>query len=832
MKRRLFKGLLCILIWIRSNNGIVEGLIVGTILPIIYCIMVLYTGKAQGADKAHIYWQLIIFVPIFVLFIACLWLSRGIDASKSGLYKLRDTMDRISFHVRFLEHTSEDLTNSKAPSHLSLLNFSLSDSDSNRKALDRYRTNSRNYFQVAYNTAPYLQRLNFIRQAGTLNFHQHIDAAHNRLSHTFGTLEAALLMLESIHDKDGNVPDKGTISDLDREAVAIAAIIHDLFIGPFSHSLEPLRSLLLQETKKRIKKKGGQQEKVGFISGILKKLRSLLPHVSSETKEKTKPKNENGSNIKTRSGTTSSTRPRMDDYILSKATKRLMFDWLCSEKESYTVRNIIKKLSSTHQEDYHKKILARLALIFVFENNDFFHSNESFKNQEGTKNGDNSSKIQERYFALSQDQKQISEKYFLREIVDSAGIDADRVDYTLRDSIHMGFNNGIQPQNVLGLLSKCRLIEETDQIHENLLWRTDKEGKNIFKNGIPKDAQKRKRIALPQDGVGEIRKFLSHRRELYTGHYENEHKLAFDEAFCRLIYCSIEAWEKKALKNWGNTEKFVQGEIKEQKKQAYRGVLRLSDDELLAFLHEIQRDLGDSDKVYLNRLFYDLYTNQAAVPLFSYIKIKSGQWVREDHLLVSSEGGHGSNQVALNNDKNGEKDKTKQMLLRWEYDFEEVYKFEKELWNNLKEDKIDSKKIEDMWKEKIEKWWIPEDTEKPKAKLLKDKKFWEEIMQYPPFFITLPRYQGHPGEDPNSYNSDTERRDGEPWIIFYDNKGNPYSKAVNVGEAEAAGDGNHYFTPRKRHRLIVSVHGSMRDLKADILHKKLQETIAIEVPDK
>jgi HD superfamily phosphohydrolase len=92
---------------------------------------------------------------------------------------------------------------------------------------------------------PWLYRLNFIKQLGTVCLHRNLDASHHRLAHAIGTAESAALVYESLVRKLTNNPIESIDDNQDqRQAVILFALAHDCGQGPFGHSLEPLRDVL------------------------------------------------------------------------------------------------------------------------------------------------------------------------------------------------------------------------------------------------------------------------------------------------------------------------------------------------------------------------------------------------------------------------------------------------------------------------------------------------------------------------------------------------------------------------------------------------------------
>lgn len=95
--------------------------------------------------------------------------------------------------------------------------------------------------------SPLLQRLRGVRQLGMAHL-VYPGAGHDRLEHTRGVVEAAERMIRALErnadfrrnfglDRDEAVPEVGT---MDRCATRLAALLHDIGHGPFSHTTEQL----------------------------------------------------------------------------------------------------------------------------------------------------------------------------------------------------------------------------------------------------------------------------------------------------------------------------------------------------------------------------------------------------------------------------------------------------------------------------------------------------------------------------------------------------------------------------------------------------------------
>ncbi len=102
-------------------------------------------------------------------------------------------------------------------------------------------------------SSPLFQRLQFVRQLSSVSQFTFLDASHSRLSHCFGTVDIATMILNALVGKA--VEEKGaskTASMLtQRESIytafLLAAGCHDLFHGPIGHSLDAVTNLLFNE---------------------------------------------------------------------------------------------------------------------------------------------------------------------------------------------------------------------------------------------------------------------------------------------------------------------------------------------------------------------------------------------------------------------------------------------------------------------------------------------------------------------------------------------------------------------------------------------------------
>lgn len=103
--------------------------------------------------------------------------------------------------------------------------------------------------------SPLLQRLRGVRQLGMAH-HVYPGAGHDRLEHSRGVVEAAERMMRALErnaghrkkfgaDADQDLPHE--IDHFDYVVIRIAALLHDIGHGPFSHAIEPLLKSRLQD---------------------------------------------------------------------------------------------------------------------------------------------------------------------------------------------------------------------------------------------------------------------------------------------------------------------------------------------------------------------------------------------------------------------------------------------------------------------------------------------------------------------------------------------------------------------------------------------------------
>jgi HD superfamily phosphohydrolase len=137
--------------------------------------------------------------------------------------------------------------------------------------------------------SPVFQRLRYIRQNGVLNLVFH-GAEHSRFSHVMGAAWVAGRMFDAVY-RNTDDPSLCVNREQERNDTVLAALLHDVGHGPFSHTLEEiLRSISVEfdheEMTKRI-----LTERESQIAKLLKKYdkdvnKRLIPFID---KDKRKP---------------------------------------------------------------------------------------------------------------------------------------------------------------------------------------------------------------------------------------------------------------------------------------------------------------------------------------------------------------------------------------------------------------------------------------------------------------------------------------------------------------------------------------------------------------
>ncbi|XP_065360904.1 deoxynucleoside triphosphate triphosphohydrolase SAMHD1 homolog [Calliphora vicina] len=95
---------------------------------------------------------------------------------------------------------------------------------------------------------PQFQRLKSIKQLGFLKINNCIERDHHRYSHCLGTYHAACRMLDALEKNTQWLSDNNNkIPLVYRKAVQIAALLHDIAHGPFSHGWEHVADDYLHE---------------------------------------------------------------------------------------------------------------------------------------------------------------------------------------------------------------------------------------------------------------------------------------------------------------------------------------------------------------------------------------------------------------------------------------------------------------------------------------------------------------------------------------------------------------------------------------------------------
>lgn len=113
-------------------------------------------------------------------------------------------------------------------------------------------------WEVALLDTPLVQRLRGVKQLGLAHL-VFPSATHDRFSHVCGVIEGTERMMDAIvrnaksrRDKsdDDTIP---LIDDRDRYLIRLAALIHDIGHGPFSHAVEPVIQRIFEEELSKLR---------------------------------------------------------------------------------------------------------------------------------------------------------------------------------------------------------------------------------------------------------------------------------------------------------------------------------------------------------------------------------------------------------------------------------------------------------------------------------------------------------------------------------------------------------------------------------------------------
>jgi HD superfamily phosphohydrolase len=113
-------------------------------------------------------------------------------------------------------------------------------------------------WEVALLDTPLVQRMRGVKQLGLAHL-VFPTATHDRFSHACGVVEAVERMMDHVgrntkaRVRSGRAEDASpTIADAERYLIRLAALIHDVGHGPFSHAIEPVVARLFQAELKQL----------------------------------------------------------------------------------------------------------------------------------------------------------------------------------------------------------------------------------------------------------------------------------------------------------------------------------------------------------------------------------------------------------------------------------------------------------------------------------------------------------------------------------------------------------------------------------------------------
>lgn len=311
---------------------------------------------------------------------------------------------------------------------------------------------------------PYFLRLMFINQLSTTFLWQDPEATHNRWNHSIGVLKRSILILECLESNE-----EIDIPDLERDAVCLYALIHDMYHGPFGHSLELMRYSF----------------------------------------------------------------PIPDDIVDKKLDKAYLYKELREES------SLTKALEDSLENPQRLNPLREYMIFFIFK--------EGFL--------DDPAEIDFEFNHLT-DADTFAKQYYLAEIVDSQ-IDADRLDYIVRDCLQIGDEIGVTKE------------ELTDMISNIDVKQMEREG----------DVTPVNRLCFSKDDKTTIYSLLDKRNNLYNDIYKGGEKIAIDEMIIHALYWTLDHY---------GVEFPLQGD---ESKEIMDTVTMLTDYQLLDFLSSFNQPM-------------------------------------------------------------------------------------------------------------------------------------------------------------------------------------------------------------------------------------------------
>jgi HD superfamily phosphohydrolase len=195
-----------------------------------------------------------------------------------------------------------------------------------------------------------------------------------------------------------------------------------------------------------------------------------------------------------------------------------------------------------------------------------------------------------KFFVTSDEPNELrDEKFFLLQIVDSH-LDADRIDYLLRDALHLG-QAVLDKNSWIDVLMSARVASEPDEPGN--------------------EPRKRKMLAYPREYESRIEEILSLRHRFHVEYYEHPSRLALDEMICHLIYYYFEDMGLPKDPK-GSTEILAE-------------FMKLTDANLFPFLMEVENPSRHDRPWYPREMMNDVLTNRHYLPVWS-LEIAAEKW--------------------------------------------------------------------------------------------------------------------------------------------------------------------------------------------------------------
>lgn len=289
---------------------------------------------------------------------------------------------------------------------------------------------------------PLFARLNYVKQLSTTSIGLNIEATHNRLAHLLGTLDLLSALLQSLC---WTAPANALPTAPEATATLLYGLFHDVYHGPFGHSMDRIGDLVLGD------------------SGVSRIDKALLLAQVAEAKEK-----------------------RGDLWEIARKVSHWIED--AGGQADWALKLDTLRFGKG-EEAFAEEIIRFFSLLVVNP---------------------------------VQLARKKSGKYWLRELIDGS-IDADRLDYLLRDTHALWYPTSVKARDVENIINSARVISSTHSFPVMSDGPFRLEDFEVF------------RVHWDKAHRDTIEELISLRAQLYLKVYEAPEKRALDEMLVHAV---------------------------------------------------------------------------------------------------------------------------------------------------------------------------------------------------------------------------------------------------------------------------------------------------------